>query len=59
MEPTVKMGHASAAIERRAEREPIASCKELHAVGPRGQMNEPIQKAGLGVYLERRLEWLH
>ncbi len=55
----MKMGHASAAIERRAERESIASCKELHAVCPRGQMNEQIQKAGLGVYLERRLEWLH
>jgi ATP-dependent exoDNAse (exonuclease V) alpha subunit len=60
MEPTVKMGHASAAIERRAEREQIAASEEPHAVTPRGQMNEAIQEArGLGVYIERGWEWLH
>ena len=59
MEPTVKMGHASAAIARRAEREQITSCKELHAIGPRGQMNETIQKARGWVYLDHRPEWLH
>src|SRR3546814_3890288 len=60
MEPTVKMGHASAAIERRAEREQIAAGEEPHAVTPRGQMNEVIQEArGLGVYIERGREWLH
>jgi hypothetical protein len=60
MEPTVKMGHASAAIERRAERKQIAAGEEPHAVTPRGQMNEVIQEArGLGVYIERGREWLH
>jgi ATP-dependent exoDNAse (exonuclease V) alpha subunit len=60
MEPTVKMGHASAAIEHRAEREQIAAGEEPHAVTPRGQMNEAIQEArGLGVYIQRGREWLH
>lgn len=60
MEPTVKMGHASAAIERRAYAEQIAAGQEPHAVTPRGQMNEAIQEArGLGVYIERGREWLH
>jgi len=59
IEPTVKMGHASAAIERRAEREQIAAGEEPYAVTPRGQMNEAIQEArGLGVYIERGREWL-
>src|SRR3546814_14521057 len=54
------MGHASAAIERRAEREQIAAGEEPHAVTPRGQMNEVLQEArGLGVYSERGREWLH
>lgn len=48
IEPTVKMGHASAAIERRAEREQIAAGEELHAVTPRGQMNEAIMGAFAG-----------
>ena len=57
MEPTVKMGHASAAIERRAEREQIAAGEEPHAVTPRGQMNEAIREArGLGYYIERGRE---
>lgn len=60
MEPTVKMGHASAAIERRASREQEAAGEERHAVTPRGQMNEAIeQKRGLGAYIERGREWLH
>lgn len=59
IEPTVKMGHASAAIERRAEREQIAAGEEPHAVTPRGQMNEAIREArGLGLYIERGREWL-
>jgi len=59
MEPTVKMGHASAAIERRAYAEQIAAGEEPHAVTPRGQMNEVIEeKRGLGAYLERGREWL-
>ena len=57
MEPTVKMGHASAALERRAEREQIAAGEEPHAVTPRGQMNEAIREArGLGYYIQRGLE---
>src|SRR3546814_5054518 len=57
---TVKMGHASAAIERRAYAEQIAAGEEPHAVTPRGQMNEAIHEArGLGVYIERGREWLH
>lgn len=44
IEPTVKMGHASAAIERRASAEQIAAGKEPHAVTPRGQMNEAIME---------------
>jgi hypothetical protein len=64
IEPTVKMGHASAAIERRAEREQIAAGEEPHAVTPRGQMNEAImEKRGLGFYIERGQErireWSH
>ena len=60
MEPTVKLGHASAAIERRAEREQIAAGEEPYAVTPRGQMNEAIQeKRGLGLFIERGREWLH
>ena len=60
MEPTVKMGHASAAIERRAQREQIAAGQEPHAVTPRGQMNEAIEekRGGWGSYLERGREWL-
>src|SRR3546814_15843650 len=59
MEPTVKMGHASAAIERRAYAEQIAAGEEPHAVTPRGQMNEAIEeKRGLGAYPERGREWL-
>src|SRR3546814_18554415 len=59
MEPTVKMGHASAAIERRAYAEQIAAGEEPHAVPPRGQMNEAIEeKRGLGAYPERGREWL-
>ena len=62
IEPTVKMGHASAAIERRAEREQIAAGEEPHAVTPRGQVNEAImEKRGLGYYIEygqeRIREW--
>src|SRR3546814_3025944 len=58
------MGHASAAIERRAEREQIAAGEEPHAVTPRGQMNEAImEKRGLGFYIERGQErireWSH
>ncbi|WP_211368555.1 MobA/MobL family protein [Sphingomonas carotinifaciens] len=37
IEPTVKMGHASAAIERRAEREQIAAGEEPHAVTRAGR----------------------
>jgi ATP-dependent exoDNAse (exonuclease V) alpha subunit len=64
IEPTVKMGHASAAIERRAEREQIAAGEEPHAVTPRGQVNEAImEKRGLGFYIERGQErireWSH
>jgi hypothetical protein len=60
MEPTVKMGHASAAIERRAEREQIAAGEEPHAVTPRGQMNEAIHEArGLGYYIQRGRERIH
>src|SRR3546814_9933153 len=60
MEPTGKMGHASAAIERRAYAEQIAAGEEPHAVTPRGQMNDAIHEArGLGVYIERGREWLH
>ena len=60
IEPTVKLGHASAAIERRAEREQIAAGEEPYAVTPRGQMNEAIQeKRGLGHFIERGREWLH
>ena len=60
MEPTVKMGHASAAIERRAEREQIAAGEEPHAVTPRGQINEAIQEArGLGYYIQRGRERIH
>jgi ATP-dependent exoDNAse (exonuclease V) alpha subunit len=59
MEPTVKLGHASAAIERRAEREQIAAGEKPRAVTPRGQMNEAIREArGLGAYIERGREWL-
>src|SRR3546814_15477683 len=59
MEPTVKMGHASAAIERRAYAEQIAAGEEPHAVTPRGQMTEAIEeKRGLGAYLERGRECL-
>lgn len=62
IEPTVKMGHASAAIERRAEREQIAAGEEPYAVTPRGQMNEAImEKRGLAHYIEygqeRIREW--
>jgi hypothetical protein len=54
MEPAVKMGHASAAIERRAYAEQIAAGEEPHAVTPRRQMNEAIdEKRGLEAYLER------
>src|SRR3546814_11571131 len=58
------MGQASAAIERRAEREQIAAGEEPHAVTPRGQMNEAImEKRGLGFYIERGQErireWSH
>ncbi|MFH8654999.1 MobQ family relaxase [Sphingomonas paucimobilis] len=64
IEPTVKMGHASAAIERRASAEQIAAGEEPHAVTPRGQMNEAImEKRGLGFYIERGQErireWSH
>src|SRR3546814_19908324 len=45
MEPTVKMGHASAAIERRAEREQIAAREEPPAVPPPGHMHGEIQEA--------------
>jgi ATP-dependent exoDNAse (exonuclease V) alpha subunit len=60
IEPTVKMGHASAAIERRAERQQLAAGQEPRAVTPRGQINEAIREArGLAVYIERGREWLH
>src|SRR3546814_12012604 len=53
------MGHAAAAIERRAYAEQIAAGEEPHAVTPRGQMNEAIEeKRGLGAYLERGRGWL-
>lgn len=58
MEPTVKMGHASSAMERRARRAQDAAGEERQAVTPRGQ-NEAIQeKRSLGVYLDRGREWL-
>src|SRR3546814_18493577 len=53
------MGHASAAIERRAYAEQLAAGEEPHAVTPRGQMNEAIEEQrGLGAYLERGRQWL-
>src|SRR3546814_20907844 len=53
IEPTVKMGHASAAIERRAEREQIAAGEEPHAAPPRWQMKAAsLEKRGLGFYLK-------
>ena len=59
IEPTVKMGHASAAIERRASQEQVAAGEEPRAVTPRGQMNEAIHETrGLGIYIERGREWL-
>src|SRR3546814_6826359 len=59
MEPTVKSGHAPAAIERRAYAEQSAAGEEPHAVTTRGQMNEAIEeKRGVGAYLERGREWL-
>ena len=59
-EPTVKLGHASAAIERRAAYAQQMAGEEPHAVTPRGQMNEAIRETrGLGVYIERGREWLH
>src|SRR3546814_12530611 len=59
MRPTVKMGHASAAIERRAYAEQIAAGEAPHAVTPRGQMNAAIEeKPGLGAYSDRGREWL-
>src|SRR3546814_1983940 len=59
MEPTVKRGHAAAAIKRRAYAEEIAAGEEPHAGTPRGQRNEAIEeKRGLGAYLERGREWL-
>lgn len=59
IEPTVKMGHASAAIERRAGCEQAAAGEERQAVTPRGQMNEAIHETrGLGIYIERGREWL-
>jgi hypothetical protein len=42
MEPTVKVGHASAAIKRRAKHKQMAAGEEPHAVTPREQMNEAI-----------------
>jgi hypothetical protein len=58
--PTVKVGHASAAIERCAEHEQIAAGEEPHAVTPREQMNEAIQEArGLGYYIQRGRERIH
>lgn len=58
-EPTVKMGHASAAIERRAAYVQELAGEEPRAVTPRGQMNEAIHEArGLELYLERGREWL-
>ena len=56
----MKMGHASAAMERRASYAQQMAGEEPHAVTPRGQMNEAIREArGLGVYIERGREWLH
>src|SRR3546814_15728815 len=40
MEPTVKMGHASAAIERPAYAEQIAAGEEPHALPPRGTSDD-------------------
>lgn len=58
-EPTVKMGHASAAIERRAAYAQELAGEEPRAVTPRGQMNEAIREArGLELYIERGREWL-
>ena len=60
MEPTVKMGHASAAIERRAAYAQEVAGEEPRAVTPRGQMNEAIREArGVELYIERGREWLH
>src|SRR3546814_11932628 len=53
IEPTVKMGHASAAIERPAEREQIAAGEEPHAVTPRGQkIRRAASRARVGAYVE-------
>ena len=58
IEPTVKMGHASSAIERRAQRQRPEG-REYRPVTVRGQFNELVREARqLGVYVERGREWL-
>ncbi len=58
IEPMVKMGHASSAIERRAQRtRPVG--EPTRPVTVRGQFNELVREARqLGVYIERGREWL-
>jgi hypothetical protein len=58
IEPMVKMGHASSAIERRAQRARPKG-QEHKPVTVRGQFNELVRESRqLGVYIERGRNWL-
>jgi hypothetical protein len=58
IEPTVKLGHASAALERRAQRERPAGEKH-QAVTVRGMFNEMVRESRRArEYIERGREWL-
>lgn len=58
-EPTVHMGPAATAIERRAEREAMQAGRDYEPVTLVGQHNAAaIEKRGLRQYIERGTEWL-
>ena len=58
IEPTVKLGHASSALERRAARGRPEG-QEHRPVTPRGKLNALIQESRtLKLYVERGREWL-
>lgn len=58
IEPTVKLGHASAALERRAQRARPAG-EKVQAVTMRGMFNEMVRESRRALdYIERGRDWL-
>ena len=59
IEPTIKLGHAAAALERREQRRAAYQGRDYEPVTLRGMFNAVVEEGRkLSVYVERGREWL-